>query len=271
MAVPPLTSLNDQWAVILGASSGFGGATARSLAKAGMNIFGIHLDMKATKHMAEEVKADIEKQGRKAVFINMNAADEENRKAAVGTLKETLAGSNQKVRVLLHSLAFGTLRYFVSKKPENEPMTQAQLEMTMNVMAHSLVYWVQDVVSTGLFAENGRVLAMTSSGSERAWPTYGAVSAAKCALEAYIRQFAQELAPFNITSNAIRAGITPTPALKKIPGHEQMMEWAKIKNPYDRLTTPEDVATAIAKLSEPETYWMNGNVINVDGGEIVIL
>lgn len=267
----PLKPLTNEWAIILGASSGFGGATARRLAKAGLNIFGVHLDMKSTKVMADEVKADIESYGRQAVFINMNAADEEKRKAAVETFKQTLAGSNQKVRVLLHSLAFGTLRYFVSKNPENENMTQAQLEMTMNVMANSLVYWVQDVVNAGIFGENGRVFAMTSSGSERAWPTYGAVSAAKCALEAYIRQFAQELAAYRITSNAIRAGITFTPALKKIPGHEQMMEWAKIKNPYDRLTTPEDVAEAITKLSEPETYWMNGNVINVDGGEIVIL
>lgn len=267
----PLKPLKNEWAVVLGCSSGFGGATALALAKAGMNIFGVHLDMKSTKAMADEVKAAIEATGQKAVFINMNAADEDKRKAAVETLKQTLAGTDQKVRVLLHSLAFGTLRLFVSKdEPENK-MTQAQLEMTMNVMAHSLVYWVQDIVHAGLFGENGRVYAMTSSGSERSWPTYGAVSAAKCALEAYIRQFAKELAPFRITSNAIRAGITFTPALKKIPGNEQMMEWAKIKNPYDRLTTPEDVALAISKLSEPETYWMNGNIINVDGGEIVIL
>ena len=58
-----------------------------------------------------------------------------------------------------------------------------------------------------------------------------------------------------------------TPALRKIPGSDQMIEFAKLKNPHHRLTTPEDVARAIACLSEPSTQWMTGNVIGIDGGE----
>ena len=56
--------LEGRWALILGASSGFGAATARALASAGMHIFGVHLDMKATLHRAEQVVADIEALGR---------------------------------------------------------------------------------------------------------------------------------------------------------------------------------------------------------------
>ena len=111
---------------------------------------------------------------------------------------------------------------------------------------------------------------MTSSGGTRVWAAYGAVSAAKAALESHIRQLAIELAPLGITANAIRAGVTDTPALRKIPGSESIKQAAVRGNPSGRLTTPEDVAAAIVALSRPETYWMTGNVIGVDGGEDVV-
>ena len=66
--------------------------------------------------------------------------------------------------------------------------------------------------------EGGRIFAMTSAGSTRAQAGYGVISAAKAALEAYIRQLALELAPKGITANTIRAGVTETAAFHKIPG-----------------------------------------------------
>lgn len=111
---------------------------------------------------------------------------------------------------------------------------------------------------------------MTSSGGTRVWSGYGAVSAAKASLESHIRQLAMELAPLGITANAIRAGVTDTPALRKIPGNQEIVQTAQKINPSGRLTTPEDVAAALVVLSRPETYWMTGNIIGVDGGEDVV-
>ena len=108
---------------------------------------------------------------------------------------------------------------------------------------------------------------MTSTGSTMSWGGYGAVSAAKAALESHIRQLSLELAGRGITANAICAGVTDTPALRKIPGNEQMIEAALKRNPAKRLTQPHDVARALVALSLPGTYWMTGNVICVDGGE----
>lgn len=108
---------------------------------------------------------------------------------------------------------------------------------------------------------------MTSSGSTAAWKGYGAVSAAKCALESHIRQLALELAPHGITANAICAGVSDTPALRKIPQSSRMMEAALARNPHSRLTRPVDVASCLVSLSHPSTYWMTGNTICVDGGE----
>jgi enoyl-[acyl-carrier-protein] reductase (NADH) len=171
--------------------------------------------------------------------------------------------------VLMHSLAFGTLKPYVSEDPKAR-LTKDQMEMTLDVMAHSLVYWVQDLVARKLLGAGSRVYAMTSSGGTRVWPTYGAVSAAKAALESHIRQLAMELAPLDATANAIRAGVTDTPALRKIPGHAQMMEFAKIRNPHQRMTTPEDVAKAIVALSSSGTGWLTGNTLGVDGGEDIV-
>jgi len=143
------------------------------------------------------------------------------------------------------------------------------VDMTLDVMAHSLVYWAQGVVKRGLMGKGGRIFSMTSSGSTRVFATYGAVSAAKAALESHTRQLALELASHDITVNALRGGVTDTPALRKIPGNEKLVEIATQRNPHHRLTRPADLGGAIVALSRPEADWITGNVINVDGGEEV--
>lgn len=259
------------WALILGASSGFGGAAALALAKAGMHIFGVHLDRKATMPNVERIIAEIKHAGREAVFFNVNASDPEKRREILDQMEKILTdrGEPSSVKVMLHSLAFGTLKPFVAPSLK-DAITPVQMDMTLGVMAHSLIYWVQELVTRQLMVRGGRVYAMTSSGGTRVWAGYGAVSAAKAALESHVRQLAMELAPLGITANAIRAGVTDTPALRKIPGSQEIVETAMRLNPSGRLTIPEDVAEVIVTLSRPETYWMTGNVIGVDGGEDVV-
>ena len=263
--------LLGEWALILGVSSGFGAACAVELASQGMNIFGVHLDRKATLPQVEDLVETLRGMGREAVFVNANAADAEKRSAIIDSIAEKLTdhAGNGKIRVLLHSLAFGTLRLFIADD-RAKAVTKAQVDMTIDVMANSLVYWVQDLMARDLMGEGGRIFALTSAGGAKVWPNYGAVSAAKAALESHIRQLALELAPAKITANAIMAGVTDTPALRKIPGSTEMLERALQKNPSRRLTTPDDVAKALAVLSHRNTQWMTGNVIAIDGGEFIV-
>ncbi len=262
--------LEGEWALILGASSGFGEAVALELTALGMNIFGVHLDRKSTLPNAERIVRDIKALGCEAVFWNVNAADAEKRKEVIEGIQAKLQeGKVKTIRVLLHSLAFGTLKPFITKSIA-DMVNKAQVDMTLDVMANSLVYWTQDLVAADLLGQGGRIFAMTSAGGARVWRTYGAVSAAKAALESHIRQLTLELAPLGITANAIMAGVTDTPALRKIPGSDQMLTWAKRKNPSGRLTLPKDVAEAIGLLSHPKAQWITGNVLCVDGGEFIV-
>lgn len=258
----------DGWALVLGASSGFGAAACEHFALAGMNVVGVHLDRRASIDKAHHVASEIRALGREAWFYNVNAADPAKRAHVLSDVRMRFAerGQGERVRVLLHSLAFGTLKPFAHVEPEAR-ITTSQLEMTLDVMANSLVYWTQDLLEGNLFAPNSRIFAMTSTGSGVSWVGYGAVSAAKAALESYVRQLALELSPRGITANAICAGVTDTPALRKIPGNESMIDGAVRRNPSGRLTQPDDVAKALVALALPSTYWMTGNVICVDGGE----
>lgn len=264
----------ERWALILGASSGFGAAASRSLARAGHHIVGVHLDLRATKALADAVRDEIAATGVEVRFHNVNAADEEKRAAVIADTKAIFeerrsAGADPFIAVFLHSLAFGTTLSYVTDSTEEREVNQKQLEMTADVMAHSMVYWARDLFHAGLLADGSRLFAMTSEGAIRAVPTYGPVSAAKAALEAHCRQLALELIPHGITVNAIRAGVTDTPALRRIPGHRELIAAATARNPGGRMTRPEDVGEALVALASPRLYWMTGNTIGVDGGELM--
>ena len=118
-----MTDDRERWALILGASSGMGEATALALAAAGYRICGIHLDFRAALAHVEEVKARIADAGSEALYINMNAADDEKRAGALAALGERFdraraEGRHPYVRVVMHSLAFGSLVPFLAEDPK---------------------------------------------------------------------------------------------------------------------------------------------------------
>jgi enoyl-[acyl-carrier protein] reductase III len=259
------------WALIIGSSSGFGEATSIELARAGLNILGVHFDRRSSLGHVNEIIETIKSLGRDVCFYNTNAADATKRQETLNLIQNYWKekGGEHFVKVFLHSIAFGSLKPYLDPNP-NDELTQAQMEMTVDVMGNNLVYWVQELFRRGMLARGSRIYAMTSAGGHSVIPNYGAVSAAKAVLESHIRQLAFELMPHGITANAIQAGVTITPGSSKIPGIEKLAEFARLRNPGGRLTTPQDVASAIAALMDDRTHWMTGNVIRVDGGEDIV-
>src|SRR5260221_12909993 len=128
--IPALTG----WAVVLGGSSGFGEAVSSYLARAGCHIVGVHLDRRATMGNVERIQHEIKAFGREAWFFNINAADELKRREVCDEIARRFKerGTSENLRVVLHSLAFGSLKPLVGETPEDE-LNQKQIEMTRDV------------------------------------------------------------------------------------------------------------------------------------------
>lgn len=248
------------YALVLGGSSGLGLAAALKLAQHGMGIVVIHRN---TRSEMEEINKGFDKIKETGVpFTAMNL--DLTAPGAQQQVFRFLSKGTDKCRCLLHSIAKGSLR---PMSDERAALTTDDLMLTMNYMAFSLYEWVAAMHKASLFAMDARVLAFTSEGSSKAWKHYAAVSAAKAALEALMRSIALEFAPYGIKANCVQAGITLTRSFRQIPGNEELEKHSLMRNPFGRLTTPEDVASVVYLLCRDEAAWINGSVIPVDGGE----
>ena len=248
------------WVIILGASSGIGASCAEALAKKGLNIYGLYLRKRQSE--IEVLKSRLEAYNVEVIFKKANAANLDN----INTCVQELAQKKDiKIKMLIHSIAFGTLKNMIST--DDNHLNKKHIDMTLDVMCNSLIYWTQEIFKNNLFSSGSHIVAMTSAGGRKNWDSYGAVSLAKAGIESASRQLSIELAPYNIAVNAIQAGVTDTAALRKIPGSEKMIKDATSNNPHERLTTPEDVSTFISLLADYNASWMTGNIIRLDGGE----
>lgn len=252
------------WAIILGGSSGLGLATAKELARLGWNLAIVHRDRRSVMTEVEPHFAEIAALGVSLRSFNVDALRPEKRQAIIDELKTILPGES-KVGVLIHSIAKGNLKPMLSE--DGPRLQQDDFQLTIDAMAISLYEWVQALYEAQLFAKDTRIISFTSEGNRKAWQNYAAVSAAKAALEAITRNIALEFAPHGFRANCVQAGTTDTASLRMIPGSDQLKAHSLQRNPFGRLTQPEDVARVVGLLVQPAAAWINGAVIPVDGGE----
>lgn len=247
----------NQWALILGGSSGLGLASAKKLASEGMNICIVHRDRKSDLPTFEESVKKMESSGVSVKTFNKDALDSGIRNEIIDQLPE------KSVKLLLHSIAKGSLKQMQGE----DILSKQDFDITIHAMATSWYEWSQALAKKKSFTKKARNIAFTSEGNNRVWPGYGAVSAAKSILESLMRNMAVELASLDITTNCIQAGTTRTASFAAIPASEELAEMAKKRNPFKRLTTPEDVANMVYLLCKKDADWVNGSIIKVDGGE----
>jgi len=254
----------NYWALVLGGSSGLGLASAKKLAAHGINICIIHRNPKFQEAEITLEFNKIKAEGIEFISFNLDAKNPEKRQEIILILQDQL-GETGKIRTLVHSIAKGNLKPMIA---DNAPtLENDDFILTLNAMAISLYDWTKAIFEANLFAKDGRIVSFTSEGNTKAWKSYAAVSAAKVTLEALTRNIALEFAPYGIRANCIQAGVTNTASLKMIPGNEKIKEHSLLRNPFHRLTSPEDIANVVYLLSKDEASWINGNIIPVDGGE----
>lgn len=251
------------WALILGGSSGLGLATAKKLAKHGYNIVIVHRNRKSELLEIEKQFSVIKEEGVSFKAFNIDALNIEKRNTVVSELITLTKGE---IKIFVHSVAKGNLKPMVTKQTA-PVLKNDDFSLTISAMAISLYDWTKALYEASLFAKDTRIVSFTSEGNSKAWQNYAAVSAAKTALEAITRNIALEFAPYGIKANCIQAGVTDTASFRMIPESDKIKEHTLKRNPFKRLTTPEDVADVVYLLSREEAKWINGTIIPVDGGE----
>jgi len=254
----------NEWALILGGSSGLGLATAKKLSDHGMNICIVHRNL---RNEMEEINAEfdgIRQKGVKLLSFNKDACREDHVSEVIDALKKEL-GEEDSVKVLVHSIARGNLKPMTG--PTEDRLSRNDILQTVESMGSSLYDWSSRLLDEKMFSGNSRIISFTSEGNSKVFAKYGAVSASKSILESISRQMAVEFAPYGINVNCIQAGVTDTRSLRLIPGSERLKEIAKQRNPKNRITMPEDIANAVYLLCRSEANWINGTTIVVDGGE----
>lgn len=264
MAIENYFSGKNEWALIVGASSGMGKAIAEEYARQGLNLLLIHRDSRARMEDLSREFETLKSHGVEVFSYNINALEP----AEIARMLER--HQNVRFRVLVHSLALGNLRAFSLDAEANAPAEKTDFDITLDAMAFNIWQWVKQVLHYQLFLPDARVIALTSEGNKRHLPGYGLVAAAKAALESIIRYMAVELAPAGVKVNAIQAGVTDTPALKRIPGAEKLLVQAEKRNPQKRLTKTSDIAQIALLLATEEASWINGSILVADGGESLV-
>lgn len=254
------------WAVILGGSSGFGLASVEKLAAHGMNIAVLYRETAVAEKAVKQKFSNLALANAVTILpFNINVLEENGRKKFIGAFTEQLS-KGQCVKLLLHSVARGNLKPVVADD-KKEVITTHDIAYTSYAMGNSLLDWARLLFDANLFCKDARIIGLTSAGAHKYWESYAAVSIAKASLQSLATYMAVAFGKSGIKTNLIEAGITDTPSLKKITGHDKLVQYAQKSNPLGRMTTTKDVADVIYLLCMPEASWINGTVIHVDGGE----
>ena len=248
---------NDKLGLITGSSRGIGRALALTLAREGA---GVVVNFNRNADLAATTVAEIEALGGSAFAVQANMEEPE----AIDALFDRVEKE------------FGHLDFFVSNAAASAfkkiaDLKAHNLDRSYALNVRAFVLGAQRAVK--LMSHGGRIVALSSYGSIRAYPTYANLGSNKAAIEAWVRYMAVEFAPRGINVNAVSGGLIDTESCayfyEKVPGMAPIAG-VLAKIPKARMGTPQEVADTVAFLLAPESEYITGQTICVDGGLSVI-
>ncbi len=250
MTRPPRT------AIVTGGSRGVGRRIAEVLAADGVRVL---LSYRRNREEAERIVEAIEHEGGTAVAARLELESPED----IDALFEEHFGNGEKLDYLVANAAASAFRPIVD-------FSANHLERSWATNVRSFVLLSQRALPH--LVDGGRIVALTSYGSIRAFPDYGAIGADKAAIESWVRHMAAEFGPRGITVNAVNGGLVDTDSLRHfyalpgMPSIDSMI--ARI--PLGRLATADDLAHAVAFLTSPGAGYITGHVLTIDGGLTIV-
>ena len=246
--------LAGQVALITGGDSGIGRAVALAFAAEGADIAVVYLE---EEEDAAETKRLVEKQGGKCRIISGDVGDESFAQEAV---KKTLEH-------------FGRIDVLVNNAAEQHPkksildIDAEQIEKTFRTNVFSMFYFVKAAL-TELKKRGGRIINTTSVTAYRGSPGLLDYSASKGAVTAFTRSLSGNLVSDGIRVNAVAPGPIWTPLIPSTFDEEKVASFGG-DTPMERAGQPVEVAPAFVYLASDDSSYVTGQVIHVNGGEII--
>jgi NAD(P)-dependent dehydrogenase (short-subunit alcohol dehydrogenase family) len=249
--------LKDHVAIITGAASGIGAATAIRFVKEGARVVLVDRDeegLKKTRKATDDPE--------RVAFIVGDVREQSSAESAVGAAEVRFG----RIDVLVNNAG---VSYPV---PFPEKDTDAWLEI-LDVTLIGAFRFCRTVTKAMITLNNpGRIVNVTSVHGTQAEFRFSNYGAAKAALNQFSRCLAVELAPHNIRVNAVAPGFVDTP-MSVIEGKNELEDphfieeyFNRRRIPLARAARPEEVASAILFLASEESSYVNGHVLVVDGG-----
>jgi len=245
----PETPTTDRWVLVTGGSRGIGRAAALELARRGWNVV---LGYLRNERAAEEVAQEIRALERRVLLAPHNVAKPDECAALVHQVR----GASATLHGLVHCAGLGSLSPVLDTRP-------GRWQITWDTHVGALLHLLAE--ARELLAPGAGVVALSSLGARAVLPGYATIGAMKGALETLVRYLAVELAEQQVHVNAVCAGPVDTDSLRSFASFSEI-EAECARRPGHRLGTPADVAPVIAFLLSPESRWLCGQVIVVDGG-----
>ena len=258
----------DKWAVVLGASSGSGHEIALALAAdPGLHIFGVHRGNYPDE--AAALADSVAALGKRAHFVILDAGTPAGTAAGIAALREV--APERSVRIFVHSIANASLgRMLPGGEGRFRQLQPRNFHKTMDSMANSFVYWAQGLHKYDLLAPQARLLGLTNPISDSLINNFAAITAAKAALEVYIRHLAWELGPLGHRVNLLNFGTVDTTAVRAAFTPERFERFQAVVAraiPAGRMLTTAEVGRFVSRLLDPDAAWFNGASIDFTGGQ----
>jgi len=241
-------------AIITGAGTGIGAASAKRLAAAGWSVALVGRRADLLKHVAVEV----EKSGGRAVSLSFDLGDANAAKAVVRHTVETFGG----IDALVNNAA-------VIKVLPLADFTLDILDQHWAVNIRAPFLLIQAALPF-LQKSKGAVVNISSSSGTLLRPGQSVYGMTKSALEYLTRSLAGELAQHRLRINALALGPVDTPIHETwATDLKAAYEWLAGQVPLGRIASADEIARWIEILVSPDSSWMTGAVIPLDGGQVL--